>query len=79
MPTRLPLTLTLILLAALIAAAAIALLLASPSWPTGREPGQAPTAELRVVAPGYKDWALIPRGGGGDKIMRGPVRLVPEK
>jgi hypothetical protein len=36
------------------------------------------SAEMRVAAPGYKPWGIRPRGGGTDKVMRGPVRLVRE-
>jgi hypothetical protein len=36
------------------------------------------SAEIRVAAPGYKPWGIRPRGGGSDKVMRGPVRLQPE-
>jgi hypothetical protein len=36
------------------------------------------SAEMRVAAPGYKPWGIRPRGGGSDKVMRGPVQLVRE-
>jgi hypothetical protein len=36
------------------------------------------SAEIRVAAPGYKPWGIRPRGGGTDKVMRGPVQLVRE-
>jgi hypothetical protein len=36
------------------------------------------SAEMRVAAPGYRPWGIRPRGGGTDKVMRGPVRLVRE-
>jgi hypothetical protein len=36
------------------------------------------SAEIRVTAPGYKPWGIRPRGGGSDKVMRGPVQLVRE-
>jgi hypothetical protein len=36
------------------------------------------SAEIRVAAPGYKPWGIRPRGGGSDKVMRGPVQLVRE-
>lgn len=37
------------------------------------------SAEMRVAAPGYKPWGIRPRGGGTDKVMRGPVQLVREE
>jgi hypothetical protein len=36
------------------------------------------SAEIRVAAPGYKPWGIRPRGGGSDKVIRGPVQLVRE-
>jgi hypothetical protein len=36
------------------------------------------SAEIRVAAPGYKPWGIRPRGGGSDKVMKGPVQLVRE-
>jgi len=37
------------------------------------------SAEIHVVAPGYKPWGLRPRGGGSDKVLQGPVvKLTPE-
>lgn len=86
MPTRLTLTL-LILLAAGIAAA-----LSASAWPGRAQPRQAHSrpqvpawpsspkvpAEIRVAAPGYQPWGIRPRGGGTDKVMSRPVRLVRE-
>jgi hypothetical protein len=34
---------------------------------------------MRVVAQGYKPWAVRPRGGGSNKALSGPVELVREK
>jgi hypothetical protein len=33
--------------------------------------------EIRVEAAGYQPWALAIRGGGKDKRMERPVRMVP--
>jgi hypothetical protein len=35
--------------------------------------------EIRVVAPGYQPWAVVPQGKGSDKVMSRPVQLVPEE
>ena len=36
------------------------------------------STEIRIAAPGYHPWAIVPRGGGADKVLSGPVRLTPK-
>jgi hypothetical protein len=37
------------------------------------------STEIRVTAPGYKPWGLIPMSADSSKIMSGPVRLVRQQ
>jgi hypothetical protein len=36
------------------------------------------STEVRITAPGYKPWGVIPKGGGSNKVLQGPIRLNPE-